>query len=61
MALPKTSILRDFEIVTQKNTKMHTKYGKVWGNDKTLRETCIINVFEFHRYQKAKTYEQHSI
>ncbi len=39
------------------NTKMHTKYGKVWGNDKTLRETCIINVFEFHKYQKAKTYE----
>ncbi len=34
-----------FECFTQKYAKMHCRYA-TWGNDKTLREMCIMIVFE---------------
>ncbi len=41
--LPKTCILSHFQFVTYINLKMHVKHS-VCGNDRTLRETCIISV-----------------
>ncbi len=32
---------------------MHLKYS-IWGNEKTLRETCIQSVFQLLTYQNAK-------
>ncbi len=43
-----------FLFVAYKNEKkMHGKYP-IWGNERTLRETTIMSVFELLRYQNAK-------
>ncbi len=49
-----------FEFVMLRNDKIYVKYP-IWRNEKTLRETCIMSVFELLRYQNAKTYKEQSI
>ncbi len=34
-----------FELIRYENAKMHTNY-RIWGKKKTLREMCIISIFE---------------
>ncbi len=31
------------------------------GNERTLRETCIMSVFKFIKYEKAKSHKLHSL
>ncbi len=31
------------------------------GNKRTLRETCIMSVFKFIKYEKAKSHKLHSL
>ncbi len=57
--LPKKSILRTFELVTQKNAKMYGKYP-IWRIESTLPETCPDG-FERVRHQIPKKYEVHPI
>ncbi len=32
-----------------------------FGNERTLRETCIMTVFKFIKYEKAKSHKLHSL
>ncbi len=59
ITLSKKSNLNVFELFTYKNAKMHGKYP-ILENERTLKETCIISVFDL-RYQNDKTHEEHFI